>query len=110
MGPPRRRNRPRFQSIETVANALPDDLRDPDMETRDRLPAIGSWLRAHMVDPGLAMAVANAAGLGVVEWFRRALTAPQAANGHQVYQSRGNHPESPPRAAKPDLRVVSQPL
>ncbi|ORB11629.1 hypothetical protein BST37_18675 [Mycobacterium noviomagense] len=106
MGRPKRRRGPQVQSIETLANALPDELRDPDMEPRDRLPAIGAWLRAHMVDPALALDVANAAGLGIAEWFRRRLTAPGAANEHRVYRSLGDLPEPPPRETRPDLRVV----
>jgi hypothetical protein len=111
MGRPQRRNRSRFQSVETLANALPDELRDPDMEPRDRLPAIGAWLRAHMVDPGLAVEVANAAGVGLVDWIRARLTAPGAADDHPVYRglSGVSAPPTPrrgPTRPKPDLKVI----
>jgi acetyl-CoA synthetase len=85
MGRPKRRNRSqRIDSIEALAGRLPDELRGPDIEPRDRLPAIGEWLRHNGYDPGLALDVLNAAGLGIVEWFRRRLTAPGAANDHRV--------------------------
>ncbi|BCO37434.1 hypothetical protein BMW24_013820 [Mycobacterium heckeshornense] len=107
MGRPKRRNRAPVQSIETLANALPHQLRNPDMEPRDRLPAIGGWLRAHMVDPALALDVANAAGLGIVEWSRSRLSAPGAADEHPVYRSLSvGLPEPPSRETRPDLRVV----
>jgi hypothetical protein len=97
-------------SVEALAAALPSELRDPDMEPRDRLPAIGAWLRAHMVDPALALDVANAAGVGPVEWLRRALSDPKRVQEHPVYRiAQRQAPEPPqrqPRHPKPDLRLV----
>ncbi len=110
MGRPKRRNRAqRIDSVEALAQQLPDDLKNPNsMEPRDRIPAIGEWLRANGIDPGLALDVLNAAGLGVVEWFRGRLSAPGAAHGHQVYRTqRENHPGLPPREpSRPNLKVV----
>ena len=94
-------------SVQALAAALPSELTNPDTEPRDRLPHIGAWLRAHMVDPGLALEVANAAGLGAVEWFRRQLTKPGAAEEHLVYRCL-KHPLEPPRPPRerPNLREV----